>query len=111
MSETQKVMAAAAATEIVTDARGRQIEVRKLTRRETMRFMRQWGTASDVQMWMGNALIAAHAKSIDGVPLPAPISADMVEAVVDRLDDDGIQAVADWVVAARADANPDTIKN
>jgi hypothetical protein len=101
VSETQRVVAAAAATETVVDVDGRNIEVKKLLRRESMKLMRLWGAASDVQVWLGNAIVAAHAKSIDGVPLPTPSTPDMAEANVERLGDAGIQAVVDWMAAAR----------
>jgi hypothetical protein len=101
VSETQRVVAAAAATETVVDVDGRNIEVKKLLRRESMKLMRLWGAASDVQVWLGNAIVAAHAKSIDGVPLPLPSTPDMAEANVERLGDAGIQAVVDWMAAAR----------
>ena len=76
-----------------------------------MKFMRLWGAASDVQVWLGNAIVAAHAKMVDGVPMPAPNSPDMAEANVDRLDDDGIQAVVDWLAEGRTEATAIAAKN
>lgn len=99
MSETQRVLAAAVATETIADARGRQIAVRRVTRRESMRLMRGWGTACNVQMWLGNALLAATARSVDGVPLPNPVTPEQAEATVDRLDDDGLNAIGEWLQA------------
>jgi hypothetical protein len=56
----------------ITDARGRSLEVRRLSRRETMRLMRQWGQASNVEAWLGNSLVASCVRAIDGVPVPVP---------------------------------------
>lgn len=111
MSETQRVVAAAAATETVIDASGRSIEVKRLARRESMKLMRLWGAASDVQVWLGSAIVAAHAKSIDGVPLPLPTTPDMAEANVDRLGDEGIQAVVDWIASVRVEDQTAEAKN
>lgn len=101
--------------EMITDARGRSLEVQKLSRREIMRLMRQWGAASNVEMWVGNALIAANARSIDGVPVPMPNTIDQAEALVDRLDDPGLTAVAEWLAAQRESSDlaaaKDAVKN
>jgi uncharacterized protein YidB (DUF937 family) len=86
----------------VTDARGRTLEVRRLGRRETMRLMRMWGTASNVETWLGNGLVAASVKAVDGVPVPLPVTVDQVEALADKLDDAGLRAVADWIAAQPA---------
>jgi hypothetical protein len=79
------------------DARGRSLEVRRLSRRETMRLMRQWGTASNVETWLGNSLVASCVRAIDGVPVPVPATPDQVEILVDKLADAGLRAVADWL--------------
>ena len=111
MSETERVMAVAAAVETITASDGRSIEVKKLSRRETMKLMRQWGAASDVQVWLGNAIVAAHARSVDGVPLPTPNTPDMAEASVERLGDAGVQAVVDWLSDVRSEDLTANAKN
>lgn len=97
MSETARIMSATQASEVITDARGRQIEVRRVGRRDSMRLMRAWGTACNVQVWLGQALLASCAKSVDGVPLPSPGTADQAEMLVERLDDDGLEAIGAWL--------------
>lgn len=91
----------------ITDQKGRTIEVRRLSRRESMRLMRGWGAACNVEPWLGNALLAATCRGIDGVPQPTPATPDQVENLMDRLDDAGIDAIAEWVTA-QAEASPDT---
>jgi hypothetical protein len=81
----------------ITDSRGRSLEVRRLSRRETMRLMRQWGQASNVEAWLGNSLLAACVRAIDGVPVPMPNTPDQVENLVEKLDDAGLRAVAEWL--------------
>lgn len=118
MSENQppvSMQAASAEVSTITDARGRSLEVQRMTKRVQMRMMRQWGAASNVQMWVGNALIACHVKTIDGIPVPPPLTIDQVEALVDRLDDDGVNAVAEWLNGVNAERDMaterDAVKN
>ena len=44
--------------------------------------------------YLGMALLAASVIEIDGVPVPPPVSEGQVEALVHRLGNDGIAAVA-----------------
>jgi hypothetical protein len=90
----------------ITDARGRALDVRRLSRRETMRLMRQWGQASNVETWLGNSLVAACVRTVEGVPVPTPVTPDLVENLVDKLDDAGLRAVADWLSEQQPDALP-----
>ena len=74
MSETQRIMSKADAVESVTDSLGRIIEVRRVSRREAMRLMRQWGGAAcGVDLWLGNAMIAACARTIAGIFSAGPL--------------------------------------
>lgn len=84
---------------IITDQKGRALEVKRLSRRESMRLMRGWGTGCNVEAWLGNALLAASCRGIDGVPIPLPSAPERVEDLVDRLDDAGIDAIAEWITA------------
>lgn len=114
MSESQRITAAAQATETITDSLGRTIEVRRPSRLESMRFTRQWGVACNVEVWIGNAMLGAVARSIDGVPMPAPATADAAERNVDRLGDEGLTAIAEWLQTqggADADAEKAVSKN
>ena len=109
MSETQRIMAGQA-SETITDANGRQIEVRRVTRRESMRLMRGWGAACNVQIWLGQAMLSACARSIDGVPCPIPATPDQAEALAERLDDTGLEAVGAWLQAKAEAAGGDDFK-
>lgn len=83
--------------ETITDARGRQIDVELLDTLKRRRFLRNMGAAADVQVWLGEALVAAQARSIDGVPVVLPATPDQADALVARLDADGINAIAEWL--------------
>lgn len=110
--ESDRIVADAQALFEVTDSKGRVLEVKRLTRREVMRHMRQWGTASNVTDWLANALISAAVRSIDGKPIPVATTPDQIEAISEMLGQEGAEAVAKWfqedgepdLATARADA-------
>jgi hypothetical protein len=79
---------------VVTDRRGRQISLRDIGVLETLRLYKALGAdLSANDSYMGLAMMAAAACVIDGVPLPFPISETAVEAALERLGDDGAEAV------------------
>jgi hypothetical protein len=90
-------------SEVIETKAGRRLEVQRLGRRDSMRLMRQWGKASEVQMWFGQALLAACVRGIDSVPVLMPDNPDKAEALVEKLDDDGLIAVANWLENSAAD--------
>ncbi len=98
MTESQRI-AAAAAPVTIEDSLGRQLEVKRLSRRELMRYMRQWGEASNITNWFGQAIIAVTVVSLDGKPVPQATTVDRVEATVDMLGAEGFDAVAQWLAA------------
>ncbi len=99
-------MDAAGAADTVTDSAGHVIGVRRRSRREVMRLLRGWGAAANVDAWVGQAMVAASATSIDGRPLPEPITPDRAEAAADQLGDDGLAAIAAWYEAQGVGADP-----
>lgn len=96
-------MSGTQATEVITDTGGRQIEVRRLNRRDAMSYMRRWGTACNIETWLGNAMLAAMVRGIDGVPIPSPYTPDQVEILVERLDTAGLDAVGAWLMEKTAE--------
>jgi len=80
----------------ITDPTGRELEVRLLSGMERMRLMRMWGPAANVQIWLGNAMIASMVRSIDTIPVPLPVSVEAAERLVDKLGDDAIETIASW---------------
>ena len=91
---TRLIAAAQSAPEAV-DARGRRLTLRRLTALDTLRLFKAAGPQlAHNQPWLGMALLAASVAAIDEVPLPPPASEGQIEALVSRLGDDGIDAVA-----------------
>lgn len=74
---------------------GSVIVVRKLGPLQRMRLAEIIGAAAAQNpMYLGTATSAASVVSIDGDPVPFPASKRELEATVQRLDDDGIEAAS-----------------
>ena len=111
------VIKAANATVTVKDERGRDITVRKLKTLDRMRLLELVGADNAMNdRYLGYATLAYCVACIDGDLVPTINTKVALEAVVQRLDDDGINAVASAVAAnfmasKTADEVKDTIKN
>ena len=114
---SQEVIKAANATNVVTDARGRKIEVRKLKTLDRMRLFELVGAENSMNdRYLGYATLAFSVVGINGDALPRPDSKLALEALVQQLDDDGFEAVAKSFVdsiasAPSADELKDQVKN
>src|SRR6185437_13049788 len=95
-SRSQEIIAEASKTVPVKDARGRAIEVRRpnnVTRRNARKAM---SAESQTKMaLMAEAMLAFLVVSIEGAPVLPPDNETKVEALQDRLGDDGVDAVAE----------------
>lgn len=95
-TRSAEIIAAAAQTVTVTDARGRKIEVRRpsnVTRRNARKAMSAESQAKPALM--AEAMMAFLVVSIDGAIEPPPSFETAVEALQDRLGDEGLAAIAD----------------
>ncbi len=105
---TQQVVNAANAVQMVTDATGRRLGWRKLRPLESMRMSEIVGPMN-VQNpgYMLYAVVAFSVTEIDGEPVRKPNSKLELEARVQALGDDGIEALVDAIMpqdAASTDA-------
>jgi hypothetical protein len=90
-----RIVASAAATVTVTDALGRALVLRRPGALDKLRLFKAVGpylAANDP--YLGMAMLACSVTSIDGVPVPAPVTEQQIEALVSRLGDEGIAAAA-----------------
>lgn len=95
MSPTASIIASAAAEQTVTDAEGRRLALRRLTALDKLRLFKAAGPLlAQNQPWLGMAVIATSVAAIDDVPMPPPVSELQIEAMIGRLGDAGIAAVA-----------------
>ena len=95
MTPSTSIMTSASKTETVTDDDGRQLTIRRLTALDRLRLFKAAGPIlAQNQPWLGMALIASSVNAIDEVPVPTPANEVQIEAMVARLGDAGISAVA-----------------
>ena len=82
-------------TDIVTDPQGRRLHLRKLTALDKLRLFKAAGPhLAQNQPWLGMAVLACSVAAIDDIPVPMPTNENLIEALVQRLGDDGINAIA-----------------
>ena len=92
---TAQIVAAATAPVVVRDADGREIVLRRMTSLDRLRLFKAVGPVlSQNNAYLGMAMLAASVVAIDTVPIPAPVTEGQVEALVGRLGNVGIEAVA-----------------
>ena len=77
----------------VTDALGRTLKIRRLKPSERSRLSLALGAAAVDQVFFGNAFLSAAVTEIDGERIIRPSSKLEAEALMDRLDDEGLEAV------------------
>jgi hypothetical protein len=101
---------------MVVDAKRRQLTVRKLSVLEQIRVAKILGPQQSMNIpVVGIYRLAASVTAIDGVAEAFPASERQIEAMIQRLGDEGIEAVSKcykdqgWV--AEESGDPDEIKN
>lgn len=94
LSPSEDIIKNAARTVFVTDALGRQIEVRRVrTKQRLLVFKALSAESSAKPQYMGLVFLAASVVSIDGEPETMPTSELAYDALIQRLDDEGLEAV------------------
>jgi hypothetical protein len=95
MTPSACIIAAGAATYVVSDDGGRQLTLRRLTALDRLRLFKAAGPLlAQNQPWLGMALIACSVAAIDDVPIPPPVNELQIEAMIGRLGDTGVKAIA-----------------
>lgn len=85
-------------TNSTVDKRGRKIVVRRPTALDTLRLFKAAGpNLAQNEPWLAMAMLAFAVLEIDGVPIPPPSTEAQIESLIDRLGDDGLTAVAEFV--------------
>ncbi len=94
-SPSAQIVAAATAPVVVRDADGRELVLRRMTSLDRLRLFKALGPIlSQNNAYLGMAMLAASVIAIDTVPVPAPVTEGQLEALVGRLGNIGIEAVA-----------------
>lgn len=101
VTPTQAVINRDQKTARFQDRRGRVIGIRRMGAGDRMRVMRVLGSeGTENLLYFGHAMLAACVRLFDGEELPMPTSRNEIEALVDRLDDDGLDAIAKAIEGA-----------
>ena len=109
---SEAIVKAANQTASVTDARGRVITFRAFNALERIKFFEAVGAEnSKNQEYVGLAALAAVVRSIDGDAIPRPANKAQIEALVGRLDDDGLTAVGLELQKQAEQPEDDALKN
>ncbi len=104
MGPATGIIAAAAAEFVAVTADGTRLTLRRLNALDKLRLFKAAGPAlSQNEPWLGMALLASSVVAIDDIPVPLPVTEHQIEAMVGRLGDIGIAAVAD---ALRPNSHP-----
>jgi len=95
MTPSEAIINAALATDSITDDKGRRLTIKRLTALDRLRLFKAAGPLlAQNPPWLGMALIASSVTAIDDVPVPPPANETQIEAMIGRLGDAGISAVA-----------------
>jgi hypothetical protein len=97
-SPAAQAIAKAQASAEVIDARGRIITLRKPGVLAQFRLIEALGDTAQNQVYMGLVLPLIFVSDIDGEAVVLPTRKSEVEALIQRLDEDGIEAVQQGVV-------------
>ncbi len=95
MTPTAIHLATTNAAETVQDSQGRSLTIRRLTALDKLRLFKAAGPVlAQNPLWLGMATLACAVTDLDGVPVPPPVNEAQIEALVSKLGDPGIAAIA-----------------
>ena len=79
-------------TATIRTSDGRMLTVKRLSVVEKMRLAKALGEHSGNDSYGNFAVVAASVREIDSMPIPFPMTTLQLEAIVQRLDDDGMES-------------------
>lgn len=107
LNPSQQAVKAALKDVTVIDALGRSIRLKKPAVLAQYRIVDALGDSAKNQAYMSMVLPLIYVNSIDGNPVILPSSKTEVEALIQKLDEEGISAVMTGVQANFAVGDPD----
>ncbi len=94
---SKQIIAGATQPIEVTDSAGRRITLVKAKPLQKLRFIAAMGANSSNQLWVGTVGALMHVSSIDGAAVNTPATLGEIEALYQRLDEHGMDAVYEGV--------------
>lgn len=110
LTPSEELIAKAAAEQVVTDASGRVITLRKPSMLAQYRLVEMLGESAKNQVYMGMVLPLLYVTGINDDKLPALSTKREVEALIQRLDEAGIEAVMKGVQENFGASDPEADK-
>lgn len=107
---TEQIIKQASAEVSITDSNGRSITLKKPGVLAQYRLIELLGDSAKNEVYMAMVLPLIYVASIDGHPVPAPTKKVEIEALISRLDEDGINAVMLGVQEHFGKSDPDADK-
>ena len=107
---TNEVLAKASEETHVTDSHGRTIKIKKPGVLAQYRLIEALGDSAQNQTYMGMVLPLIYVTAIDDLAVHQPKSKLQVEALIQQLDEHGIEAVMRHVQETFGKADPDQDK-
>jgi len=112
MTPSVTIVAGASDQFSITDKLGRKLALRRLTALDKLRLFKAAGPdLAQNEAWLGMAMLATSVTAIDETPIPAVTNEQQVEAVVGRLGDVGISAIADALLPPNVDDQAELVTN
>lgn len=103
LAPSERIVSEAAQEFDVTDSAGRVLRIRRPGALDRLRLFKAVGpTLSTNERYVGYAMLAMCVSSIDGVPQPSPSNEGQLEALVQRLGDEGMVAIGRGLASADA---------
>ena len=95
MTPTATIISRSAETQEVVDCSGRRLILRIPAALDKLRIFKAAGADLALnQPWISMAILASSVTAIDDIPVPFPTSEGQIEALISRLGDVGLDAVA-----------------
>jgi hypothetical protein len=95
-SPTQRHLQAVQQPQTIQDSQGRALTLRRLTALDRLRLFKAAGPQlAQNHLWLGMATLACSVSAIDDIPIPPPTNEPQIEALVARLGDPGLAAIAE----------------
>jgi hypothetical protein len=94
MRPSDEILRCANETTTTTDEMGRVLIIRRPTALDTLRLFKAAGPVlAQNEPWLAIATLACSVDSIDDVPVPTPTNEKQIEATVQMLGDQGLEAI------------------
>lgn len=107
---SEEVVQKAVSEVVITDGMGRAITLKKPGVLAQFRLIEALGETAKNEVYMGMVLPLIFIASIDGAVVPTPVRKSEVEALIQRLDEEGVTAVVNGVQQHFGNSNPEADK-